>query len=523
MKSVKESIENGRLICNCCGETIKPDEVAFDGKDALGNIVHICIDCDGKEDFIDEDFTEDNYADEIDDCYDSAEIFESVIKESTSDLTEEQKKAIQNMVQEDFEVGHPASDFNDIRRDLADDEMFNSNMNTIDAAAKYYIELVEMGPAGIMDEISDGWSDDYKAEYSDIFDDTGHERIGICPNCGHEITDEDEILDDPDESVIGKHACPRCDELYEDHEDLFESTTKSLQENRSCWEDFYKELMSHVEADNDPDSMIAAIDKIDRIHAKCGAFKNMDESDKEEVNNACDILAGASSYDLYQTFEAMSDYFGFDELVESAPKNKNHELHESVDKWQNDIDFEIRRCRAIFYYDSNLLYQVKNAFDLSFEEDSIYEEQKLYGTINGTAELIARWDLDSDDKVKAVYDAISEAKNASTDTSTDDDDYEKYNVYCIYDDDQGGEEDGDPRNGEPLNYEKTVELMKKLMDDFKNGKLSGSYRWSPTSDGEDCYLVIRAYPNCDTDTLIMKSYDWKTKYGFEMKAGEIYP
>lgn len=42
-------------------------------------------------------------------------------------------------------------------------------------------------------------------------------------------------------------------------------------------------------------------------------------------------------------------------------------------------------------------------------------------------------------------------------------------------------------------------------------------------DVEPCYLDIKAYPNCDTDTLIMKSYDWTTREGFKMKAGEIYP
>lgn len=180
------------------------------------------------------------------------------------------------------------------------------------------------------------------------------------------------------------------------------------------------------------------------------------------------------------------------------------------------------------------------------------------------------------------------------------DDEPRYNVHCRYEDNNGvGEYDGDPRNDRPIPFDEAVKLMKKLMDDFKAGKLYGSYHYSPTSkyddawrimctdddtyyvknriikedgqpkitltydadmalnweteqeakdfmnehmaeiearevedihvvqgdgyDEEPCYLTIKAYPDCDTDTLIMKSYDWKTRDGFEVSAEEIYP
>lgn len=106
-----------------------------------------------------------------------------------------------------------------------------------------------------------------------------------------------------------------------DTEDLYESKNISEdtfrkvfnESNNSCWEDFYKDLMRCAKTDDDPDSMIDAIERIDNIHEKCGAFKNMDKFDKEELCKACNVLAGASSYSLYTKFEDMCEYFGFNE------------------------------------------------------------------------------------------------------------------------------------------------------------------------------------------------------------------
>ena len=49
---------------------------------------------------------------------------------------------------------------------------------------------------------------------NNIFDDTGHENIGTCPDCGMTITDEDELED-------GTHECPKCGSILEDHEDNY--------------------------------------------------------------------------------------------------------------------------------------------------------------------------------------------------------------------------------------------------------------------------------------------------------------
>lgn len=83
------------------------------------------------------------------------------LTESESGLSDYQKAVIKDMVQADFECGH-TMDYEEALDGMEDDEDLGP---VAEEAANYYIELVQMGPAGIMDEIEDGWSDDYKAEY----------------------------------------------------------------------------------------------------------------------------------------------------------------------------------------------------------------------------------------------------------------------------------------------------------------------------------------------------------------------
>lgn len=95
---------------------------------------------------------------------------------------------------------------------------------------------------------------------------------------------------------------------------------------RNCWDDWYNDLIRLAENDDDSDLMIQTIDKIDRIHERVGAFKNMDASDRRDLDVLLDILAGASDYELYSAFEDMCDYFGFndaDEELTEAYYNKD--------------------------------------------------------------------------------------------------------------------------------------------------------------------------------------------------------
>lgn len=128
------------------------------------------------------------------------------------ELTDAQKKAIEEMVQMDFETGHPMYDLSEVRGYLADDEMFNYNMNIIDSATKYYIDLINMGPAGILDEIQDGWSDDYVSEYTDYYDREDSEEMQVCPNCGK--SGPKDFICDPKDPDFGKNYCDRCDTTW---------------------------------------------------------------------------------------------------------------------------------------------------------------------------------------------------------------------------------------------------------------------------------------------------------------------
>lgn len=98
----------------------------------------------------------------------------------------------------------------------------------------------------------------------------------------------------------------------------FEESTKLKENSMNCWDDWYKKLMKLSSQDDDAEAMAASIENLDEIHDRIGAFKNADESDIEQINLALDCLAGASDYELYTAFEEMCDYFGFNELSESA-------------------------------------------------------------------------------------------------------------------------------------------------------------------------------------------------------------
>lgn len=78
-------------------------------------------------------------------------------------LSDYQKDLVKEIVQADFESGHPM-DYENALAGMEEDEDLGP---VAESAASYYMELVQMGPAGVMDEIENNWSDDYKAEYGE--------------------------------------------------------------------------------------------------------------------------------------------------------------------------------------------------------------------------------------------------------------------------------------------------------------------------------------------------------------------
>lgn len=103
------------------------------------------------------------------------ETFKHILKENAlSDLTDLEKDIVKDMVKADFECGMPQNDYTAIKEMMDEDECIEN----ADAAAQYYIECVEMGPAGFYEENPEmDWSDDYVAEYGHLGESTLREAF----------------------------------------------------------------------------------------------------------------------------------------------------------------------------------------------------------------------------------------------------------------------------------------------------------------------------------------------------------
>lgn len=114
-------------------------------------------------------------------------------------LSNNQKEYIIDIVKNDFEVGHPM-DFYEARDLFSDDDEFKSNMNLIDAAAKFYIELINLGPAGFIAEYPDlDYDTMFLEEYSDK---TDHKELFESNKAGNRLSEgwdyDDELLEVPE-------------------------------------------------------------------------------------------------------------------------------------------------------------------------------------------------------------------------------------------------------------------------------------------------------------------------------------
>lgn len=73
-----------------------------------------------------------------------------------------------------------------------------------------------------------------------------------------------------------------------------------------------------------------------------------------------------------------------------------------------------------------------------------------------------------------------------------------FNIYCTYSDEQGGEEDGDPRY-EEVKFDDLEDMIKSIRDSFLRGTLKGSYTWSPIDymddNGDYCSMDTEQYAN----------------------------
>lgn len=90
------------------------------------------------------------------------EVFNKILNESTSELSETERGIVEDIAKADFECGMPQNDYTAILECMEEDD----DIEHVNAAAEYYQELIEMGPAGFYEEFPEmDWSDDYIAEY----------------------------------------------------------------------------------------------------------------------------------------------------------------------------------------------------------------------------------------------------------------------------------------------------------------------------------------------------------------------
>lgn len=94
---------------------------------------------------------------------------ESKLIESNSndELSSDEKSIVEEIIQADFESGLTSNDYESVLDMFKEDDVLSEKA---EAATEYYFELLEYGPAGILEVITDNWSDDYLAEYGE-FDD----------------------------------------------------------------------------------------------------------------------------------------------------------------------------------------------------------------------------------------------------------------------------------------------------------------------------------------------------------------
>lgn len=86
---------------------------------------------------------------------------------SNEELNSDEKSIVEEIIQADFESGLTSNDRESVLDMFKEDDVLSDKA---EAATEYYFELLEYGPAGILEVITDNWSDDYLAEYGE-FDD----------------------------------------------------------------------------------------------------------------------------------------------------------------------------------------------------------------------------------------------------------------------------------------------------------------------------------------------------------------
>lgn len=93
---------------------------------------------------------------------------------SNAELNSDEKSIVEEIIQADFESGLTSNDRESVLDMFKEDDVLSDKA---EAATEYYFELLEYGPAGILEVITDNWSDDYLAEYGEFDDEECYDYI----------------------------------------------------------------------------------------------------------------------------------------------------------------------------------------------------------------------------------------------------------------------------------------------------------------------------------------------------------
>lgn len=266
------------------------------------------------------------------------------LKESeAAGLTDIQKDMIKEMVQMDFECGHPENDQRELTRLLSEDPEFTGDE---EAAARYYMELLSYGPAGFYEEFRDelDFDPDFAAMYGDEDDDDYDETSSTL---------DDNDWDEEDDPLYG----------YGEDDSLDESAKKVNESMPTRAEYFSKEAGRGYaeETIETEDDILCDDDEIRAIAVSQGAdAEPFLEGYKDFVTDWLEVPTGFEGElppegyedDFYNDFEEddpdevrdMGEMYGVPRGATSEEALKYFESKESAKAKDDDEDCDGKDC-----------------------------------------------------------------------------------------------------------------------------------------------------------------------------------
>lgn len=215
------------------------------------------------------------------------------LNESEDELTDDQKDMIKEMVQMDFECGHPENDYDELVGLLSEDPQF---VGSEDVAAKYYMELLSYGPAGFYEEFKDEleFDSDFAAEYGGDPDyDSDYDE---------DEYDEDEYDEDDMDMPADEYLKSRMGAEDQEIEGFFEdfSYSEDFDRHSSNFDPEELENAFYAYKANDKDEELeesTKSKKLNKLKEKCYSKQEFDMDQNEmNINGVKDFIDKCESH-----------------------------------------------------------------------------------------------------------------------------------------------------------------------------------------------------------------------------------